>query len=714
MAIYDVVVSGKIRADDGDGVSGANVKLQRTAAALNGAQEGDAVTTDSNGTWTFTVEGSDYSQDYDYDINISKDGSERWIPWSDEIALKTVDTTSLKIRGANGAVAPLYFFADGADDAGDNWRIQASASDTLAIGSDKASRGSIVDVLTITNNATASSTATVFAGTLEAKSLTAKGIEGGDGAIFIMADEGDDAGDEWQIIQEAGTNTLDFKNDIASAGTYVSHFQIMRNATIASSSVVIPGILDVNGAVDWNVTDVQIDSTGDIDIETSYNTASAIYVHASGGTSSTIGVHSETGTAATAINLVSTVGGVRLGAGLDAASAILLHANAGTSETIKIHSDQGTSVTEGAESVTILSDAGGVGIRSTANLANAVNITVDGGTSSTMTLFNDQGTAVSEGAASIQLLSDVGGVGIKSGLDGAGAILLTADGGTSETIKIHSDQGTGAGSIELASDAGGITLTADDDIILATNNKLYLNETADGNATTGIVINQGAADDSIISLKSSDVAHPFTAVVEADTFGLIRKGSGTQGGLRTRAFTEGNQFAHTTLGYVGGTPSTAHSTAGWSMIAEDAYHTNGSTGSQAAPTNSNLWGVVSAGAAMKMIVDAEGDIFYDGAAAAFDGEDDISLLRAVQKVVAPDQVISQEFDKFLNANEDDLIRLGILGASRTPDDEGHYGLVCLTKLTQLLTGAAVQLYGQLIERDKRIEALETKMLAIGG
>ena len=150
------------------------------------------------------------------------------------------------------------------------------------------------------------------------------------------------------------------------------------------------------------------------------------------------------------------------------------------------------------------------------------------------------------------------------------------------------------------------------------------------------------------------------------------------------------------------------------MIAEDAYHTNGSTGSQAAPSNSNLWGVISAGAAVKMIVDAEGDIFYDGSAAAYDGEDDIGLLRAVQKAVAPSQVITQEFDKFLNSNEDDLIRLGILGASRTPDEEGHYGLVCLTKLTQLLTGGVMQLYGQVMDRDKRIEALENRMLALGG
>jgi len=144
----------------------------------------------------------------------------------------------------------------------------------------------------------------------------------------------------------------------------------------------------------------------------------------------------------------------------DVASAVYVRANGGTSETVKIHSDQGTSVTEGAESVTILSDAGGVGIRSTANLANAVNLTVDGGTTSTMTLFNDQGTSVTEGAASVQLLSDAGGIGIKSTANLASSILLTADGGTTETIKVHADQGTSATSIELVSDAGGVTISA--------------------------------------------------------------------------------------------------------------------------------------------------------------------------------------------------------------------------------------------------------------
>jgi hypothetical protein len=341
MAITDIVLSGKIYQDDGDAVNGATVALLETGTSTQEA----TTTSDSNGAWSFT----ETSLDATYDIKITSGTSVRYILWSDEITTKGVDTASLKVRGVEGAAAPIYLFADQADDAGDGWRIQASASDTLAIGSDKAVAGTIIDYLTVTNGANAA-----------ASTVTVGGI------------------------------------------------------------LTVTTTLDVNGTADFDVTDFDIASSGDID-------------------------------------LLSTN---------DAAAAIYLRENAGTSGTIKIHADQGTSVTEGAESINILSDAGGVGIRSTANLANAVNITVDGGTTSSMTLFNDTGTTATEGSASIQLLSDVGGINIKSGLNGANAILLTADGGTSETIVLHADQGTGTGSIELLSDAGGIELDAGTDIIL--------------------------------------------------------------------------------------------------------------------------------------------------------------------------------------------------------------------------------------------------------
>jgi hypothetical protein len=199
---------------------------------------------------------------------------------------------------------------------------------------------------------------------------------------------------------------------------------------VADGNVVIADALDVNGTIDYDGTCVDFLSSGDIDIVSSNDAAAAIYIAQS----------------------------------------------TGTSGTVKIHADTGTSVTEGAESINILSDVGGVGIRSTANLANAINLTVDGGTTSTIQIYNDRGTAVNEGVASVQLLSDVGGIGIKSGLNAAGAIRLTADAGTSETIILHADQGSGAASICLTSDAGGITLnpagsvTMGGDIDLCGNN----------------------------------------------------------------------------------------------------------------------------------------------------------------------------------------------------------------------------------------------------
>ena len=58
--------------------------------------------------------------------------------------------------------------------------------------------------------------------------------------------------------------------------------------------------------------------------------------------------------------------------------------------------------------------------------------------------------------------SGSGATSITSTSTSANGILLHANGGTSETIKVHSDQGTGVDSINLLSDAGGITLAVPD------------------------------------------------------------------------------------------------------------------------------------------------------------------------------------------------------------------------------------------------------------
>jgi len=65
-------------------------------------------------------------------------------------------------------------------------------------------------------------------------------------AITLMADEGDDAGDEWKLnIADGGTLTLG--NDIASAGTYVTGLTITPHATTASWLLDFEGDVDVGG-----------------------------------------------------------------------------------------------------------------------------------------------------------------------------------------------------------------------------------------------------------------------------------------------------------------------------------------------------------------------------------------------------------------------------------------------------------------------------------
>ena len=73
-----------------------------------------------------------------------------------------------------------------------------------------------------------------------------------------MADEGDDAGDEWKLnVADGGTITLG--NDINSAGTYVTHLTVTPNATVSNSTIAAAGNLTVGN--DLTITDdVVLDS----------------------------------------------------------------------------------------------------------------------------------------------------------------------------------------------------------------------------------------------------------------------------------------------------------------------------------------------------------------------------------------------------------------------------------------------------------------------
>ena len=74
----------------------------------------------------------------------------------------------------------------------------------------------------------------------------AANVEGAALGLVLKSDQGDDAGDEWKLnIAEGGTLTLG--NDIASAGTYVTHLTLTPNSTVSSSTLALAGALTVAG-----------------------------------------------------------------------------------------------------------------------------------------------------------------------------------------------------------------------------------------------------------------------------------------------------------------------------------------------------------------------------------------------------------------------------------------------------------------------------------
>lgn len=133
-----------------------------------------------------------------------------------------------------------------------------------------------------------------------------------------------------------------------------------------------------------------------------------------------------------------------------------------------------------------------------------------------------------------------------------------------------------SGYIGSVSDTDAIQIEADGDVVLSqklgTGGSIYVNETTNTFMTTGLTINQGAASNEILALKSTTVNHPFTSYAEADTFGNILKASSTAGGVYLKGFTDTNYPPLVLSGWIGSTTPTQPA------IQLLGYKSDGSTG----------------------------------------------------------------------------------------------------------------------------------------
>ena len=228
------------------------------------------------------------------------------------------------------------------------------------------------------------------------------------------------------------------------------------------------------------------------------------------------------------LSLTSEAGRVIVTAGEDAADAIYLHADAGTSETIRLHSDQGT----GAASVHLESDVGGVTLTSGLASSDAINL------------------AASAGGIDMDAALDVVITSTENATD---SIYIHANGGVTEQIRIHADQGTAVGSVQLESDAGGITLLSS----LASADAINLTSSAggidvDGALQVNIASSQAAA--SAIVINASDAAGGVDistggGSIDLSSSGFVTMVAGTDSQAGASCTSNTNVFACTYTGF---------------------------------------------------------------------------------------------------------------------------------------------------------------------
>ena len=151
---------------------------------------------------------------------------------------------------------------------------------------------------------------------------------------------------------------------------------------------------------------------------------------------------------------------------------------------------------------------------------------------------NTAGTAVmtdGNSDSAVQLSSLAGGVGIRTTSNLAGAIQIEADGGASETIIIKADQGTGADSIQVVSDAGGIDVDSAKEIVLTTNAAAgHIALVSAHTAGVAVHIDANANAGSIVDIDAGILDIDVTAGTTIDTTGVTitdsTTSSGTEGG----------------------------------------------------------------------------------------------------------------------------------------------------------------------------------------
>lgn len=228
-----------------------------------------------------------------------------------------------------------------------------------------------------------------------------------------------------------------------------------------------------------------------------------------------------------------------------------------------------------------------------------------------------------------------------------------------------------------------------------------IGDNGNGDITKGLNINQGAADDHILTLKSSDVDHQMSGIAEIDTYAYFAKIGPTAGGVNIVGLTEAT-IGVNIAGFATAADGT-YSTAGVAAVTINGSLKSGAVVGSLGADKSIL--AVRDNGTSRFFLDSDGDSHQDIGTAwtNFDREDDIELLNTIAfEAARPGNQILDEFGRFVTYNRTDLERLGIVHFNEDADGRPFANM---SRLTMLLTGAVRRLGLEVNELRSQMRAL---------
>ena len=274
-------LAGHVFDNSGAPSVGATVTTH-TAGATTSTGAAATTNTDSAGYWEHLT------QTTGVDVKIAVSSDIRWLRTEDRAILSELAI----VESDDGQVANLYLAAGRADQAGDSWRTQVKdrgTAITYAIGNDRASQGSYVDLLTITGHATATSSLVTAAG-----ALTVAGLITANGGITFAA------GDNIAFTGSTGTNDITLTDSLADAlsitrgGTDMVVFNSSTPSITFTPATTFTGAITADGGVVGALTGTASSAT-EVVASANNSTDETVYPTFVDGTTGSQGIETDSG-----------------------------------------------------------------------------------------------------------------------------------------------------------------------------------------------------------------------------------------------------------------------------------------------------------------------------------------------------------------------------------------------------------------------------------